>query len=171
MANFRRSRNRQYVAIAVIAALIAARWWSDQSVDVRPVFGSGMFQVARVVDGDTLLLADGQTRVRLQGVNSPETVKPNDPIERWGPEASDFTKALVRDAGGSVSIEIDGEPIDQHGRRLAFVWHQSQLLNEELVRAGLARATLHYDFGQAKKDRLRRAQREAQRAKRGIWSD
>lgn len=110
-------------------------------------------------------------RLRLQGIDTLETVKPDAPVEKWGCEASDFTKAFIRDAGGNVRIEIDGEPVDQHGRYLGFVWHGDRLLNEELVRAGLAYATLRYDFSSRKKDMLGDAVRDAKRAKRGIWSD
>jgi endonuclease YncB( thermonuclease family) len=81
----------------------------------------GVYRVERVVDGDTLLI-DGHRRVRLQGVNSPETVKPDSPIEPWGPEATAFTKDFVHAAGGSLRFEVDGETTDQHGRYLAFAF-------------------------------------------------
>lgn len=50
--------------------------------------------VKRVVDGDTLLLANDK-RVRLIGVNTPETVKPNSPVEAYGKEASEYTKKML----------------------------------------------------------------------------
>lgn len=126
--------------------------------------------MARVVDGDTLLVEGVPERVRLQGIDTPETVKENAPVEPWGPEATAFTKAFIAAAGGRIRIEVDGEPRDRHGRFLAFVWHEERLLNEELIRAGLARAMLRYSYGAAKKSRFRAAQREAQAAARGIWS-
>ena len=104
-------------------------------------------RVERVVDGDTML-----------------------PVQPWGPEATQYTKKFVHDAGNRVEIEVDGEYQDQYGRRLVFVWSGERLLNEELVRQGLARPKLAYDYSQAKKDVLKRAQREAQSAKRGLWS-
>jgi micrococcal nuclease len=130
----------------------------------------GVHEVDRVIDGDTLILGARRLRVRLQGVDSPETVKPESPVEPWGPEASDFTNQFIRNAKGFVRVEIDGEPMDQHGRHLAFLWDGDRLLNEELVRNGFARATLHYDFSERKKERLRRAQRDAKRDAVGIWS-
>lgn len=176
MRKFRRSHWRQVLVAVVIAILAAYRLWSDmQSGDVArtdPSAGdlpAGLHQVERVVDGDTLLVRP-HIRVRLQGVDSPETVKPDSPVEPWGPEASAFTKDFVDAGGGRVSIEIDGERRDQHGRSLAFVWVDGRMLNEELLRAGLARAKLGYAYSQAKKDRFRQAQTEAQRAGRGIWS-
>jgi micrococcal nuclease len=177
MARYRRSRWRELVTVAVVLLLVAFRWWSEGTTLDAPTGSAvagelkpGVYEVDRVVDGDTLILGERRLRVRLQGVDSPESVKPDSPVEPWGPEASDFTKQFVRDANGFVRVEIDGEPMDQHGRHLAFLWDDDRLLNEELVRNGLAEARLHYQYSERKKDRLRRAQRDAKRDAVGIWS-
>ncbi len=177
MARYRRSRWRQYVAVSVVLLLAVLRWWSERQAEPLPRGGAvagqlppGIHNVERVVDGDTLILSTRRVRVRLQGVDTPETVREFTPVEPWGPEASAFTKAFVDDAHGKLRVEIDGEPLDQYGRHLAFLWHGDRLLNEELVRRGLARATLQYDFSEGKKERLRRAQHDAKRARAGIWS-
>jgi micrococcal nuclease len=141
----------------------------DQPAPSPEGHASGVYDIERVVDGDTLLMR-GHQRVRLQGLDTPETVAEDRPVEPWGPEATAFTQRFIRDAGGRVELELDGEPQDQYGRWLRFVWHDGRMLNEELVRAGLARAKLGYNYSQAKKDQLRDAEREAQRAERGIWS-
>jgi micrococcal nuclease len=176
MTRYRRSYWRELAAAVGVVLLALFRWWSSdwsaspngsgpRSLGLPP----GLYRVERVVDGDTLLV-DGHRRVRLKGVNSPESVKPDAPVEPWSLEASEFTKHFVEQAGKQLRFEVDGEAIDQHGRFLAFAWADDQLLNEELVRAGLARATLGYDFSPRKKERLRKAQQEAKRAQRGIWS-
>ena len=174
------SWTRLLIAIAA-AIFIAIRGWQEQdafepqaaprSQNSESGLQERTYRVLRVVDGDTLLFEHERTRARLQGIDTPETVKENTPVEDWGPEATQYTKQFVRDADGMVRIEIDGESTDQYGRKLVFVWHDGRLLNEELVRAGLAKAKLGYDYSDAKKQRLRRAQTEAQRAKRGIWSN
>ncbi len=176
MARFRRSYAKQLAAIAVVVLLLVARglgWISDDPAPApspgRPA-GRQVVDVQRVVDGDTLLLRGGQ-RLRLQGVDTPETVLEDHPVEEWGPEATAFTKEFVRAAGGRIEIELDGEATDQYDRWLRFVWHDGRMLNEELIRAGLARARLGYDYSQAKKARFRRAQQEAQRAGIGLWSN
>lgn len=135
----------------------------------------GPYQVSQVIDGDTLLLANGAT-VRLIAVDTPETVKPNHPVEQWGPEASGFTKLAVD--GQTVRLEFDRERVDRFGRFLAYVWFRDaaspampeKLLNEELVRAGLARAALQYNNSAAMERRLKQAEEAAQRAGVGIWS-
>jgi micrococcal nuclease len=128
-----------------------------------------MHQVRRAVDGDTILLQSG-ARVRLEGVDTPETVRENYPVEPWGPEASAYTKQFLRDAHNQVRLTFGNERVDDYGRYLAFVWNGDRLLNDELIRQGLGRARLRWNYSNAMKRRFREAQEEAQRAKRGIWS-
>jgi micrococcal nuclease len=128
----------------------------------------GTSEVRRVVDGDTLVLVSG-ARVRLQGINCPESVKPESPVEPWGPEAREFTENFIRRANHRVRLSFGVERKDQYDRFLAFVWDGDVLLNEELVRAGLAQAKLGYRYSGVMKNRLAKAQDEARKARRGIW--
>lgn len=159
-----------------IAALLVFQWVVYPPVPAPPprpsgrdVLTEGVHRVRRVVDGDTLLMQSG-ARVRLEGIDTPETVREDYPVEPWGPEASNFTKEFVKSAGGKVKITFAGERLDDYGRYLAFVWDGDRLLNEELIRAGLAEARLGWRFDSGLKRRLRKAQDDAQHAKRGIWS-
>ena len=124
--------------------------------------------MVRVIDGDTLMV-DPHARIRLIGVNAPETVKPDWPVEPWGPEASAFTKKFV--SGGDVRLEFDDEPLDAYDRYLAYVWVGDQMLNEALLRAGLARFEPGFHYASAMKRRFRQAQDEARRKHLGIWSN
>jgi micrococcal nuclease len=144
------------------------RFWiaAPAPPDAEPL-PSGRYQLEYVFDGDTLLLATGQ-RVRLIGVDTPETVKRDHPVEPFGPEATQFTREFV--AGGEVRLEFDRERLDRYGRWLAYVWVGERMLNEELVRAGLARFEPEYHYSETMKRRFRIAQQEAQSARRGIWS-
>ncbi len=126
-----------------------------------------LHRVLRAVDGDTLLLAD-HTRIRLIGVNAPETVKPDTPVQPFGPEASRFTHQFCD--GREVRLEYDQERTDQYGRTLAYVYDGNRLLNEELLRNGLAHWERHYHYSNAMKDRFRAAEAEARAARRGLWS-
>lgn len=161
---------RALLAWLVGLAIIVWRILTAQDESPAPeILGEGVHQVRRVVDGDTLLLISG-ARVRLQGIDAPESVRENFPVEAWGPEASDFTKRFVADAGRRVRLTFGLERKDRHDRFLAFVWNGEVLLNEELVRAGLARARLDYRYSSPMKRRLAAAEEEARAAKRGIWS-
>jgi micrococcal nuclease len=154
-------------------ACIGLVLWRFQAFDGgRPgpeLLAEGIHLVRRVVDGDTLLLASG-ARVRLQGIDTPETVAQDRPVERWGPEASQFTKDFIQRAGRRVRLTFSLERKDRHDRFLAFVWDGNVMLNEELVRAGLANARLDYRYSGPMKRRLAAAQDDARRAGRGIWS-
>ncbi len=164
------SPRRQHGLLLLVAALAAAvwHWWHPAAQQPAPQsLPEGVYQVKRVVDGDTLLLTNG-CRVRLIGADTPETVKPDHPVEPWGPEATQFTRQFI--GHGEVRLQFDRERIDKYGRLLAYVWVGKRMLNEELIRAGLARAEPQYHYSKAMKDRFLAAQMEARAARRGIWS-
>lgn len=156
--------------IIVLLALIALRQWQDDTGPSPETLAEGIYSVQRIVDGDTLVLTN-QARIRLQGVDTPETVHPNQPVERFGPEATKFTQQFVDEAGGNVRLQFDRERLDKYDRFLAYVWSGERMLNEELVRAGLATAETKYRYSNAMKTRFRRAEDDAKAARRGIWSD
>ncbi len=166
---FRRRRTRPAVFFLLLFALISVRLWQTQRQPRPPeALFEGDYRVERVIDGDTLLLAN-HARVRLQGIDTPETVKPDHPVEAWGLEATAFTREFV--AGGTVRLQFGLERKDQYDRFLAFVWVGDRMLNEELVRAGLATAELGFHYRPAMKRRMAAAEDEAKAAKRGMWSN
>jgi micrococcal nuclease len=96
------------------------------------------FAVTRVVDGDTFCCkpdVGGEIKVRLIGVDTPETVHPSKPVEYYGKEASNFTKGLLE--GQQVFLDIDPQQgkIDKYGRTLAYVYRESDKLfvNAEII--------------------------------------
>ncbi|GAF69154.1 unnamed protein product, partial [marine sediment metagenome] len=101
------------LSLLVVLAIAARYFFGSSATDAPESLSEGNYSVKRVVDGDTLLLTN-KARVRLIGVNTPETVKPDHPIEPWGPEASAFTKQFV--AGGEVRLQFDRERVDRYDR-------------------------------------------------------
>jgi len=163
-------RRRAIVILAALAVLVAFRCWQDPPHRRPPeTLSEGTYRVERVVDGDTLLLAN-RARVRLQGIDTPESVQPNHSVEPFGPEASDFTRRFVAEGSGMVQLRFDRERVDKYGRFLAYVWVGDRMLNEELLLAGLATAETGFRYSAAMKDRFRRAEKEARAAGRGIWA-
>ena len=150
------------------------------SSKVKAPFEEGVWTVVRVVDGDTIIVGNGdddnqQYRIRFIGADTPETVKPNTPVEPFGPEASEFTKQKIAEAHNQVRLSFDGDEVDKYGRSLAMVYLQMPngdeiWLNKLLISEGLARAQLQYRFSKGAKDAFRQAEAEAKAAKRGIWS-
>jgi len=94
-------------------------------------------RVDRVVDGDTIVVAG--RRVRLIGIDAPESVDPDRPIGCFGPESARFMKRLLP-SGTRVRLRHDVELRDRYGRELAYVYRLSDgvFVNAELVREGYA---------------------------------
>jgi micrococcal nuclease len=126
-----------------------------------------IYRVKRVIDGDTFRL-DNDERVRLLGVDTPETKHPKKPIEYYGPEASAFTKREIEKR--LVLLEFDRTPRDRYGRVLAYVFRQPDefFLNAELLKQGYAYAYTRFPF--ARKEEFLRYEEEARKAGRGLWA-
>ena len=121
-----------------------------------------------MVDGDTVE-ADFRGRtltVRLIGIDTPESVAPDEPVQCFAIEASSYTSDRLE--GERVRLQFDVERIDPYGRTLAYVWLGDELFNETLVRQGYAFVTT-YPPNVRYLDRFRAAQREARSAGRGVW--
>jgi micrococcal nuclease len=128
--------------------------------------------VVRVVDGDTIVARiDGaQERVRLIGIDTPETVKPRSPVECFGKEASAHTKDLLP-PGTPVRLVLDAEARDRYGRLLAYVYRAAdgEFVNLALARDGYAgQATFPPNVAHV--DEFRAAVAQARSAGRGLWS-
>ena len=89
------------------------------------------------VDGDTAKFEFSNGDVvtcRFLAVNTPETVKPNSPVENGGPEASSFTENALKNAS-VIELEYDSNSdlYDKYGRLLAWVWIDGELLQSQLI--------------------------------------
>lgn len=127
------------------------------------------FRVLRIIDGDTVEIEDEgkPVKVRLIGVDTPETVHPSKPVEAFGKEASRFTANLLK--GESVFLEYDQEKVDKYGRRLAYLYRAPDglFVNLEIVRQGYGHAYTKYPFKYM--DLFRAFERDAREAGRGLW--
>jgi len=162
---------RLRAGLLLVASAVAACSPSAPSA-TEPGTLHGPYPVVRSVDGDTIRVdRDGQEIViRLIGLDTPETVAPDRPVECFGPEASARTAALVE--GGQVWLEYDevSGMTDKYDRTLAFVWlDQQTMLNEVLVREGFAEEVTYTD-GYAHADELRKAEDAARGSGAGMWT-
>jgi micrococcal nuclease len=127
--------------------------------------------VVSVIDGDTIEVAvAGRTeRIRLLGIDTPESVDPNRPVECHGPEASAFTHQLLPE-GTAVVLERDREARDHYGRLLAYVFRRDDglFVNEAVLAAGEAEV-LTIEPNVAYRDRLAAAADAARGAGAGLW--
>ncbi|MDX6245526.1 MAG: micrococcal nuclease [Frankiales bacterium] len=176
-------RRRLALLLALLATACSAggsgRPWQPSAVVERGVLarspsapaGSRTAYVVRVVDGDTLvadLPGRPAVRVRLVGVDSPESVKPNSPVACFGPVASAYAKQLLT----GVTVRVAAEPgaqTDRYGRELWDVWMpDGRFVAGLLVADGLGRA---YPFPPQVQFApfLQTVQAEARAAGRGLW--
>lgn len=142
--------------------------------DTTTVVAAGLpngvdLDVERVVDGDTIVVTS-KRRVRLIGVDTPESVDPRRPVGCFGKEASDFTKSLLP-RGSRVRLVGDVEQKDSFGRTLAYVYRTSDglFVNAELVRRGFANV-LTIPPNVAHVEEFVALARQAREASAGLWS-
>lgn len=153
-------------AVAVLAALALLAAGCGGGGPLEPV-GDEPVPVVRVVDGDTIWVPP-EERVRLIGIDTPEVDWYGGRAECYGEEAGLFLRRLVE--GERVRLEHDEELRDRYGRTLAYVYlEDGRMVNLLLVRQGYAVVTI-YEPNDRYEERLRIAEREAQEARRGLWS-
>lgn len=151
----------------IATALILWRVATARSPATLPPAGVPI-PVIRAIDGDTLLL-EGGFRVRLYGVNTPETKHPTRPAEPFGSEAYEFTRALVDQR--TVTLEFDRERLDHYRRILAYVFlDDGSLLNQRLIETGHSPAVVRFPIRSDRRRVFLDAERHAQNSKSGIWA-
>ncbi len=162
-----------------VAACVAGRWWLGD--DDRPVnLPEGRYRIAGVDGADSIVLDRG-VHIRLLGIAAPGRASSSSaaaasphPDDALVCAAHEFIRGQV--AGGEVQLQFDRARVDADGRLFGYVWIDDgkqgrRLLNEELLRAGLALAEPQAPCSAAMKRRLNRVAEEARREHRGLWAD
>ncbi len=182
--------NRLFIVVSFIGLLVLPAVFfsacngrpSGQAAVPAPLGGGSGYSdifVTRAVDGDTLVLSDGE-RVRLIGIDTPEmhesqklirdsqrTQQDAATIKALGRRSHEFTAALVE--GKRVRLEFDVERRDKYGRLLAYAYlKDGTFVNEEIVRQGFA-SLMTYPPNVKYADVFLKAYREARESKRGLW--
>jgi micrococcal nuclease len=147
--------------LIVAGFLIAARLcgWLRSSAREFDFQARGPYHVVHVDDAGTLHL-DGEIPLRLIGI---DIALDKGPVAR---QAVKFVRSRIE--GRDVTLEFDRQRKDLQGHVLAYVYSDGTLLNEELIRAGLARPETGADIDRSMATRFRRAEAEARDTSRGI---
>jgi len=141
----------------------------------RQKYHNRTFAVLEVIDGDTLDIdipdkEFSDTRVRLLGVDTPETKHPTVGLMYYGPEASAFTKRLAQGRTVTILLDTVGDQRDRYGRLLAYVrLPDGRILNEELIRTGHGYAYL--SFPHSCSDDYERLMNQAMAEQTGLWQN
>jgi micrococcal nuclease len=162
---------RVFVVCSVAAASVACSIGSPRMAGADPVATTAL--VLKVVDGDTIDIRDdsrGRLRVRLLGIDTPETKKPNYTVGCWGPEATEFAKSTMLGQRVALVPDPTQDMTDRYGRTLAYLdkadgWDYSI----EAARAGAAHSYVYHGHSAARADEIAAAEQEAKAAGRGLW--
>jgi micrococcal nuclease len=128
----------------------------------------GSAQVERVVDGDTVILSENLGSSRVVGLDTPEVVRPGEPVECFGPQASAFAKRVLA-PGKELRYMVAVEPVDAYGRSLVYLWlPDGRFFNAMLVRGGYARP-LPFPPNTRYAPLFQRLAEQAARRGRGLW--
>ena len=145
-----------------------AKWKSVH--EQHPFEMRDLVKVTRVIDGDTIEVErDGQKiKVRLIGVNTPETNHPQKGQQPFGQEAKSYTTKQLE--GKTVQLRIDLDSYDRYQRLLAYVYLvDGTMVNEVLIREGYAQV-MSVPPNDTFAKRFVSLQREAREQKRGLWA-
>ncbi len=177
MPQFWRRRPALAVLLALGAGLVVCErgFGLLKHQDDYTRYHNQVFEVARVVDGDTVDIdvADRQdpiTRVRLWGVDAPEAAGSSEGGMHFGAEASDFARRSLR--GQSVRVVLaPHKSRGKYGRLLGYIILESsgEMFNEVLLREGYAYADWRFDHPY--KRQFRALEQRARRRGAGLWAE
>jgi micrococcal nuclease len=144
---------------------------SPPTVRADPVTTTAL--VLKIVDGDTIDIRDddrGRLRVRLLGIDTPETKKPGFTVGCWGPEASEFAKDTMLGQRVALIPDPTQDRTDRYGRTLAYLDKaDGRDYSVEAARAGAAHSYVYHGHPAARTDEIAAAEQEAKTAGRGLW--
>lgn len=131
-------------------------------------------KVIKVADGDTITVEinGAKEKIRVIGINTPESVDPRRPVECFGKEASNFAKETL--LGQTILLESDASQAekDRYGRLLRFVWINNETVDygKLAISEGFAQEYT-YEVPHKYQVEYRHVQQSAQEKKNGLWSD
>ena len=131
----------------------------------------GLYSINHFIDGDTIAVdmnGDVET-IRMIGIDTPETHKPDTPVQCYGEEAASYTKRLI----GSSKVRLQADALDtnrdRYGRLLRYVYlADGTLVEEKIITAGYGFAYTSFPFEKA--DQFKKDEQEAKAGNRGLWA-
>lgn len=165
---------RRLFKLLVGLLLLGITWYVNKNVEPPPqvagTISPGYYAVARFEDGDTITVdMNGKTeRIRMIGVDTPETQDPRKPVQCFGRAASTFTKELI----GMHPVRLEADSLsdnrDRYNRLLRHVYlPDGRLVQAEIIKNGYGFAYTRFPFD--KSDEFKQLENEARQHNRGLW--
>lgn len=169
----RRSRRKLSLASVIFIILLTAIVSLSNKNDPGSVLSAtqpGLYRIVEVYDGDTIAvdMNGKREKVRMIGVDTPETHDPRKAVQCFGENASNYTHKLLQ--GKEVRLEADptNQNRDRYDRLLRYVYlPDNTLVNAEIIRQGYGFAYTSFPF--QKSDEFKELQRQAQETNAGLW--
>ena len=140
---------------------------------IQNLKGYPSYKVSRIVDGDTvdIISANDVVRIRLIGIDTPETVDPRKPVQAYGKEASNFLTNLLKGEEVYLEYENNAKPeYDKYGRLLAYFYRAPDglFVNLEIIRQGYGHAYTVFPFKYM--ELFRAYEKRARENEKGLWA-
>lgn len=169
-------RHALLTAVALIVAgltfYVQRTGWLDNTAKSVQQDQPGLYSVNHFVDGDTIAVnMNGKAeKVRFIGVDTPETHKPNTPVQCYGPAAAAFTQNTI----GKNKVRLESDPLstdrDRYGRLLRYVYlPDGALVNEKLIQGGYGFYYPYFPFSKSKQ--FAADEQAAIAARAGLWAN
>lgn len=163
---------RNIIILLMLICLPLAGCSAITDLSLNEIQTNQWYSVSDIVDGDTFKIRTGndEATIRLLYVDTPETKKPNSPVEPFGPEASAFTEQLLSESK-EVRLTFDEEITDKYNRTLAIVeLKDGRILNELLLEQGLAKVLI-VEPNVKMENVYKQLEQQAKQAMKGLWSN
>lgn len=174
MARRLRRKHISLITILVVLFIAIGQWqgWFGPATKQMEQSQPGLYSIDHYIDGDTIAVnMNGQAEeVRFIGIDTPETHKPNTPVQCYGPAAAAHTQNVIKAAGGKVRLVSDSLSTnrDRYDRLLRYVYLPDGTdVNELNVREGYAFYYPYFPF--SKKTQFAADEQVAMKAHRGLW--
>jgi micrococcal nuclease len=174
---FKRNKWKPFVIALIIIVTSTIGHYSNDSYkkvhkNIPNIDSSTLYSVTKVLDGDTfdIKMGDQNVKVRMLGIDTPETVDPRKVVQCFGKQASDKTKELI--TGHSVTLQTDTTQgiADKYGRILAYVYRDDGLfINQYLLENGYAHEYT-YNVPYQKQKEFKQLAKKAREQKLGLWN-
>jgi micrococcal nuclease len=160
------------LAIAIFIFLGQRYGWFSRLNDIVNSTDPGLYAVTHYIDGDTIMvnMNGSEQTIRFIGIDTPETHKPNTPVQCYGPAAAAHTKAVIANAGGKVRLQSDAlsSNRDRYDRLLRYVYLANGT-NVNLLNVQQGYAFYYPYFPYTKSAQFESAQKQARAKDIGLW--